>query len=90
MASGGATQYVLNQRNAYLVHLVNLRGMTTYTIKVGLVTINDVTIWSEEVSANTPQGGEQNMMLVLLRDFQLSVESTFAFALVFAYSLISW
>ena len=83
MASGGTTQHVLNQRNIYLAHLVNLHGMTTYRIKVGLVTINDETIWTEEVSANTPQGGEQNVILVSLRDFKLSIERTFAFALVY-------
>ena len=63
MDSGGATHHVFNQRNTSQVLLVDLRLMTAYRISVGLVTINDETIWSEEVSVNTPQGGEQNVML---------------------------
>lgn len=59
MVSGGPTQNVKLQRNASRVDLVDLRGMTAYSIKLGLVTldINEI-LWSEEMSCSTLPGGK--------------------------------
>ncbi len=56
--SGGPTWHVVLQRDASWVDLVNLRGMTAYSIKVGLLVANSETFWSEEVLCSTLPGGE--------------------------------
>lgn len=58
MVSGGPTWSVKLQRNASRVDLVNLRGMTAYSIKLGLLAFDNEILWSEEMLCSTPLGGE--------------------------------
>lgn len=58
MVSGGPTQNVKLQRNASRVDLVNLRGLTAYSIKLGFATHDNEVLWSEEMLCSTPPGGE--------------------------------
>lgn len=58
VVSGGPTQNVKLQRNASRVDLVNLRGLTAYSIKLGLVTLGNEILWSEEMFCSTSPGGE--------------------------------
>ena len=58
VVSGGPTGHVVLQRGASWVELVNLRGMTAYSIKVGLLAVGNETLWSEEVLCSTLLGGE--------------------------------
>ena len=55
--SGGLTRNVTLQRNASRVDLVNLRGMTAYSIKLGLLASHNEFFWSEEILCSTPPGG---------------------------------
>ncbi len=63
--SGGPTWHVVLQRDASWVDLVNLRGMTTYSIEVGLLVANIETFWSEEVLCSTLPGGKINTVPVV-------------------------
>ena len=58
MVSGGPSWNVKLQRNASRVDLVNLRGLTTYSIKLGLLAFENEILWSEEMFCSTPPGGE--------------------------------
>ena len=55
----GLTWHVVLNRSNSWVNLANLRGMTTYSIKVGLLVDGGVTLWSEEVLCSTPVGGKE-------------------------------
>ena len=59
MVSGGPAWHVTLRRNASRVDLVNLRGMTAYSIKLGLLASHEI-LWSEEMFCSTPPGGEYN------------------------------
>lgn len=58
MVSGDPTWHVILQRNAKRVDLVNLRGMTAYSTKLGLLTPHNEILWSEEMLCSTLPGGE--------------------------------
>ena len=58
MVSGGPTWNVTLQRNASRVDLVNLRGLTAYSIRLGLLAFDNEILWSEEMFCSTPLGGE--------------------------------
>ena len=55
--TGGATLYEAFQRSVSQCYLVNLPGMITYGIRVGLLSNGSETIWSEEVFATTLERG---------------------------------
>ena len=58
VVSGGPSWNVKLQRNASRVDLVNLRGMTVYSIRLGLRAFESEILWSEEMFCSTPPGGE--------------------------------
>lgn len=55
--SGGPTRNVTLQRSASRVDLVNLRGMTVYSINLGLLASHNEIFWSEEIFCSTLPGG---------------------------------
>nr|XP_058971065.1 uncharacterized protein LOC131797458 [Pocillopora verrucosa] len=50
------TWHEVVERSYSWVDLVNLRGMTNYSMKVGLMLEDGFTLWSEAVTSETPEG----------------------------------
>ena len=55
------TRYQVVERSNSWVDLVNLRGMTLYSMKVGLMLEGGYTVWSEAVMSATPEGGKERI-----------------------------
>lgn len=55
------TWHEVVERSYSWVDLVNLRGMTNYSMKVGLMLEDGFTLWSEAVTSETPEGGKERV-----------------------------
>lgn len=55
------TWHEVVERSYSGVDLVNLRGMTNYSMKVGLMLEDGFTLWSEAVTSETPEGGKERV-----------------------------
>ena len=55
------TWHEVVERSYSWVDLVNLRGMTNYSVKVGLMLEDGFTLWSEAVTSETPEGGKERV-----------------------------